>query len=776
MKRFYGLNPKFLFVAGVLAIVVPSALAQNAQTSAISQTTKTPVDYVNPYIGNISHLLVPTYPTVHLPNGMLRVIPDRGDYTSATVGGLPLLSTSHRGASAFSLRPYSGPLTGQRQNMSYTYDQEKIKPYLYSVSLDGFGPQGNDVGVRFAPSDKAGIYRFDYPTNAPRSFSFGSGQGKIEVKGNTVSATQKLANNTNAYVYLVWSEAPNSSGVFDPQSAPQIENPQPAVTTTEGGGATVFIGFPASKTAIRARYGVSFISLEQAKKNLAKEIPTFDLDGVAAKGRANWNAALGKLAVKGGSEDQKTVFYTSLYRNYERMIDISEDGSYFSATDGKVHADDGTDFYTDDWIWDTYRAAHPLQMLINPKQESAKIDSYVRMAGQSKEGWMPTFPEVTGDSHRMNGNHAVAVVWDAYNKGLRGFDLEAAYNASKKAIMESTMAPWSRRPASDVDAFYKANGYFPALKPGEAETDPAVTGERRQAVAVTLAASYDDWCLSQIAKQLGKTDDYKFFLARSYNYRNLFNGETGFFHPKDSDGNFIEPFDYRFAGGVGVRDYYDENNGWTYRWDVQHNVADLINLMGGREQFIANLDATFAEPLGKGKREFYQALPDQTGNVGQFTMGNEPSLHIPYLYNYAGAPWKTQRRIRSLLATFFGNDLMGIPGDEDGGGLTSFVVFSSMGFYPAVGFPIYNIGSPIFTQTTVNLENGKKFVVSAPNSSDDNKYIQSATLNGVAWNKPYFRQSDIAQGGKLELTMGPRPNKAWGAASTDAPSSAEAKP
>ncbi len=767
MKQFCGLHPGLLFVAGALVFAAPSARAQNA---------KTPVDYVNPYIGNISHLLVPTFPTVHLPNGMLRVIPDRADYTSATVGGLPMLSTSHRGQSAFSLKPYSGPLTGQRQNMNYTYDGEKIKPYLYSVSLDGFGAQGNDIDVRFAPSDKAGIYRFDYPTNAPRSFSFGAGQGKIEVKGNTVSATQKLANNTNAYVYMVWSETPQSSGVFDPQSAPQIENPQPAVTTTAGGGATVFVAFSASRNAIQARYGVSFISLEQAQKNLTEEIPTFDIDSVAAKGRARWNAALGKLAVKGGSEDQKTVFYTSLYRNYERMIDISENGSYFSATDGKVHADDGTDFYTDDWIWDTYRAAHPLQMLINPKQESAKIDSYVRMAGQSKEGWMPTFPEVTGDSHRMNGNHAVAVVWDAYNKGLRGFDLEAAYNASKKAIMESTMAPWSRRPASGVDAFYKSNGYFPALKPGEAETDPAVTSERRQAVAVTLAASYDDWCLAQIAKQLGKTDDYKFFLARSYNYRNLFNPATGFFHPKDSDGNFIQPFDYRFSGGVGVRDYYDENNGWTYRWDVQHNVADLISLMGGREKFIANLDATFAEPLGRSKRDFYAALPDQTGNVGQFTMGNEPSLHIPYLYNYAGAPWKTQRRIRSLLATFFTNDLMGIPGDEDGGGLTSFVVFSSMGFYPSVGFPIYNIGSPIFTETTVNLENGKKFIVSAPNSSDDNKYIQSATLNGAAWNKPYFRQSDIAQGGRLDLVMGPRPNKSWGAAPADAPPSAEAKP
>lgn len=746
-------------------------------SGAYAQSRKAPVDYVNPYIGNISHLLVPTYPTMHLPNGMLRVIPDRGDFTSPRLGGLPLLSTSHRGQSAFSLKPYVGDLSGQRQYMSYTYDQEKIKPHLYSVTLEGNGPQGNDIDVRFAPSSQAGIYRFDYMSEAPRSFSFTSGNGDIKVEGPTLSASQRLGNGTRAYVYLVFSATPQSSGVFDGNGAPNVQSPQPAVVTTSGGGASVFLAFPKSRAPLVARYGVSFISAEQAKKNLEKEIPGFALDAVAKTGEAQWNEALGKIKVDGGTDDQKTVFYTSLYRTYERMINISEDGRYFSATDGQVHADGGVPFYTDDWIWDTYRAAHPLHMLINPQKESAKIASYIRMAQQSREGWMPTFPEVTGDSHRMNGNHAVAVVWDAYNKGIRGFDLEAAYNASKKAIMESTMAPWARRPASGVDAFFKERGYFPALKPGEAETDPVVNGERRQAVAVTLAASYDDWCLAQIAKQLGKKDDYKFFLARSYNYRNLYNTETGFFHPKDSQGNFIQPFDYRFSGGVGVRDYYDENNGWTYRWDVQHNIGDLVQLMGGRDKFVANLDATFAEPMGRGKREFYQDLPDQTGNVGQFTMGNEPSLHIPYLYNYAGAPWKTQKRVRSLLDMWFRNDVMGIPGDEDGGGLTSFVVFSSMGFYPvSVGFPAYNIGSPVFNHVSLDLGAGKKFVVNAKNSSEENKYIQSARLNGVSWNRPWFRHSDIAQGGRLDLVMGNRPNKAWGAALDAAPPSAEPKP
>jgi predicted alpha-1,2-mannosidase len=765
LPRFSKLRPQLLAVALLATTVAAPFPTHHAQAA--------PVDHVNPYIGNISHLLVPTYPTMHLPNGMLRVIPDRGDFTSPRIGGLPLLSTSHRGQSAFSLDPYEGELSGHRQNMRYTYDQEKIKPYLYSVTLED-----SDTDVQFAPSYKAGIYRFEYHNEAPHSFTFSSGDGDIKVEGATISSSQNLGNGTKAYVYLVFSAMPQSSGVFDSNAAPLVQTPQPPVVSTSGGGASVFISFPKGRAPLSARYGVSFISVEQAKKNLEREIPNFDLDGVAKKGRTEWNKALGKLDVQGGTEDQQTVFYTSLYRTYERMINISEDGRYFSATDGQVHEDGGVDFYTDDWIWDTYRAAHPLHTLINPKKESAKIASYVRMAQQSREGWMPTFPEVTGDSHRMNGNHAVAVVWDAYSKGLRGFDLAAAYEASKKAIMESTMSPWMRRPAGDVDEFYKEKGYFPALKPGEPETSPVVHGfEKRQSVAVTLAASFDDWCLAQIARQLGKTEDYNYFLARSYNYRNLFNPETSFFHPKDKEGNFIQPFDYKFSGGVGVREYYDENNGWTYRWDVQHNVADLVNLMGGREKFVGNLDQLFAESMGRGKREFYWDLPDQTGNVGQFTMGNEPSLHIPYLYNYAGAPWKTQKRVRSLLEMWFRNDVMGIPGDEDGGGLTSFAVFSSMGFYPVtVGFPVYNIGSPIFNRVSVDLDNGKKFIIDAKNSSQENKYIQSARLNGVVWNKPWFAHSDIAQGGRLELVMGPRPNKSWGAAPGAAPPSAEPKP
>ena len=291
-----------------------------------------------------------------------------------------------------------------------------------------------------------------------------------------------------------------------------------------------------------------------------------------------------------------------------------------------------------------------------------------------------------------------------------------------------------------------------------------------------IRTNYREGLFSCLRGRFNKKEEAEYYLKCSYNYRNLYNKETAFFHPKDKEGHWIEPFDYRYPGGMGAREYYGENNGWVYRWDVPHNVADLISLMGGKEQFIANLDRTFTEPLGRSKYEFYAKLPDHTGNVGQFSMANEPSLHVPYLYNYAGQPWKTQKRIRQMLKTWFRNDLMGIPGDEDGGGMTSFVVFSSLGFYPVTpGLPVYNIGSPLFTNAKVTLSNGAVFEIEAQNTSADNKYIQSATLNGKEWNKSWFSHEDLKDGGKLVLVMGSKPNKAWGSGAGDVPPSLEMK-
>ena len=724
---------------------------------------KTPVDYTNPYIGNISHLLVPTYPTVHLPNSMMRVYPERENYTSNTISGLPLIVTSHRGSSAFNLSPYQGDLDKAKSVINYGYDNENVRPYSYSVDLDDY-----DIHADYAPSHQSGIYRLTFnDTGKTPYLIFNTRDGGLKTDGKSVSGYQKLGNGTQVYIYLETDKKPVKVGTHKGKAI------DTSSLSTDGKNAYYILEYPQGTTSISLRYGVSFISEEQAMNNLRREITGYDVETIAKMGRKIWNETLGKIETTGGTEDERTIFYTSLYRTYERMICISEDGKYFSAYDGKIHDDEGTPFYVDDWIWDTYRATHPLRMIVETKKESDMLNSFIRMACQMERHWMPTFPEINGDSRRMNSNHGVATILDAYNKGMRSFDLDMAYQVCKAGITEKTLSPWSAKPAGILDRFYKEHGYFPALAKGEKETVPEVhSWERRQPIAVTLGTVYDEWCLGNIAKALGYDDEADYFLKRSLNYHKVFNDKTRFFHPKDSFGRFIEPLDYSFSGGLGGREAYDENNGWVYRWDVPHNIADLVDMMGGKEAFVKELERMYSTPIGMSRFDFYHNFPDHTGNVGQFSMGNEPAMHIPYLYNYAGQPWRTQKRVRNLLKQWFRNDLMGIPGDEDGGGLTSFVVFSMIGFYPVTpGLPMYAIGSPMFETVNIKLENGKTFRLVCHNYSSENKYIQSAKLNGKTWNKSWFSHSDLMEGGILEFTMGEHPNKEWATGDDSTPPS-----
>tara|TARA_B100000809_G_scaffold48251_1_gene42952 strand:+ start:1009 stop:3279 length:2271 start_codon:yes stop_codon:yes gene_type:complete len=720
-----------------------------------------PVDYVKPYMGNISHLLVPTFPTMHLPNSMLRVYPERRDFTADLLNGLPLITTSHRGSSAFNLSPFQGCSCDLKSVMDYSYDNEKLTPYSYHVYLDD-----QETTVNFGLSHQSAMYEIDFGRDEDAYLIVNSRNGVMNWDGSGLSGYQLIENNTKIYIYMNLEESPEMVSVLKDEKLIGGDR-------ATGINASLVLKFPENTKKLHIRYGISFIDQAQAELNFKREVKGKEMSSLQILGRNIWNQALNKIEVQGGDDSDKSVFYTSLYRTYERPVSLSEDGRYYSAFDNSVHDDNGRNFYTDDWIWDSYRAHHPLRVLIDPKKEEDIINSFVIMAEQMDNFWMPTFPEVTGDSRRMNSNHGVASVIDAYKKGLRGFDLEKAYEACKNGITEKTLAPWSGMPSGELEVFYKKNGYFPALHDGEKETVPEVHPfESRQPVAVTLGTSYDEWCLSQIAKELGKNEEYQHFLNNSFNYQNLFNYETKFFHPKDNEGKFIEPFDYKFSGGMGARKFYSENNAWTYRWDVQHNIKNLIDLMGGGTFFVKELNGMFSEPLGKSKYEFYAQLPDQTGNVGQFTMANEPSLHIPYLYNYAGQPWKTQKRIRTLLNQWFRDDLMGVPGDEDGGGMTAFVVFSQLGFYPVTpGMAMYNIGSPVFETATVHLENGSDFTITTTNYAPENKYIQSAKLNGKEWDKPWFSHSDISNGGALELVMGDKANKTWASDPKSAPPS-----
>jgi predicted alpha-1,2-mannosidase len=706
-----------------------------ALASVLTSSARAQVEYVDPTIGNVGILLVPTRPAVFLPNSMIRVFPVRDDAMSDQIESFPLTISSHRMLELFSIMPGAvGPAA---------YDQEVDTPYYLSTRFDG-----SLIRVEFSPTERSGFFRFSFPNGKASVTLANRMAGNLQMHDGALSGQEEF-DGVKAYVYGEFS-SPVKSTIEDLKSGKRV-------TVSSGDART-----------LEFRYGISFISVEQAKQNLRHEIPAWDFDKVKNAAKDRWNATLGEVAVEGGTEAQRKVFYTALYRCFERMINITEDGQYYSAFDHKVHKD-ARPFYVDNWLWDTFRALEPLQTLLNPEMEGDKIQSYIRMYQQS--GVMPTFATLTGNYACMNGNHSAPWFADAWFKGVQNFDLPTAYEGVRKRSLEVTMLPWSLAPKGPLDDFYTAHGYMPALRPGEKETVAGVAPfEKRQPVPVTLENSFDDWNIYQLARVLHKPDDEKLFINRAANYKNLYRVDKGFMWPKDSEGQWIEPMDPKFGGGMGARDYYDENNGYTYTWDVAQDFNGLIALMGGKAAAEAHLDQLFREPLGRSKYEFQAKLPDSTSMVGQYSMGNEPSLAIPYIYNRLGAPWKTQKRVRMLLDSFFTDTLQGIPGDEDGGGLSAFVVFSMMGFYPVTpGIPTYDIGSPVFDKVTINLKNGKKFTIIAHDTSRDKKYVQQVKLNGRSINQVWFRHADIKDGGTLELMMGDTPNTMLGTSDASLP-------
>jgi predicted alpha-1,2-mannosidase len=743
-----------LLIGNTLAVT-----AQSAGKASSRSSTQNYLNYIDPTIGNVGQLLEPTRPTVHLPNQMIRFTPQRKDYLDDQISSFPLNVVSHRMGQVFAIKPSVQPVTAQswQSRMTYDHELEINKPWYYSTFL-----VDEEITVEYTPGKKTGYYRFTFPAAVKKSLLldvYNNRQSQWEfLSGRIVTGMETYQQDVKVYTYGVFSTA-GQPGV--------LENGQPQQKMIVAGRtAKAFISFPEAVKEVEFKYAISYVSAEQAKKNFDQEVANTSFDKLSASAKKTWNDVISQIKVDGGTEAQKRSFYTALYRCNERMVDITEDGSYYSGYNKQVNKADRP-FYVDDWSWDTYLALHPLRMILNPAMEQDMLQSYVRMYEQSK--WMPTFPLLFGDNPCMNGFHSSITFLDAYRKGLRKFDVQKAYEGMKKNATEATMIPWVNGEKTRLDDFYHQQGYFPALNKGEKETEPRVHSfEKRQAVAVTLGGSYDDWALAEMAAELGKKEDHSLFNKRGQNYRNLWNPEKKFFLPRNEKGEWIN-IDVKFDGGMGGREYYDENNGYTYLWQVQHDIPGLVGLMGGKKPFEERLDQLFREGLGRSKYEFWGTFPDATGLVGQFSMGNEPSFHIPYLYNFTDAPWKTQKHIRLLLNTWFKDNVFGIPGDEDGGGMTAFVVFSSMGFYPVTpGLPVYTIGSPMFSKVTIDLPNGKQFRLTANNASEVNKYIQRAKLNGKPLDTPWFTHEQLVSGGHLEFEMGPKPNKSWGVNSTTA--------
>jgi predicted alpha-1,2-mannosidase len=731
---------------------------------------KDPVSYVDPNIGGIGQLLTPTLPYVQRAHGMARVVPT----TPAQVKDRYL--ADH--LTGFEVGPLSLMIRGQRSTkgpsgpwLSVDHDRESATPYLYSLISDDAGIQSE-----VTTTDRDAFFRFSSQGGDLQSVLVSLPlRSEIKIIDSThiqgyADVLPDIAAQINAKQTV---DGFFSIHLSEPLDGAEIPCKEPSEIHGKGRRIrTCELHFKANHLAhLELQVGLSYISSDQAHANLDHEIGPRSFDKVSQESRAAWNSALQKVQVTGGSERERRIFYTALYRSLLRMTDITEDGKYFSGFDYAVHPAEGHEFYVDDGIWDTYRSLHPLQLLIEPKVQQDVIWSYLQMYHQS--GWLPSFPSIAGERAVMLGHHAAAMITDAYMKGYRGFDAEAALEAMKKNATEATLLPWRRGPATSLDQVYFTKGYFPALEKGETESVAEVHPfERRQAVSVTLETSYDDWCLATLAQALGHKEEATQFFARAHNYENVFNPEIGFMAGRTASGKWVDGFDPKLGGGQGGRAFFAEVNSWVDTFHVQHDPAGLIRLMGGRDAFVKRLDVLFQEPYGTSEYGFLDQFPDMTGLIGLYPQGNEPAFHIPYLYIFAGQPWKTQQRLREIMDLEYDDTPKGIPGDEDGGAMSSWYVLNALGFYPECpGSPVYEIGSPIFQKSVIALGDGKTFTILSPDASKSNKYIQSAELNGAPLTKAWFEHAAIANGGTLTLHMGPSPNTAWGAGPDDAPPS-----
>jgi predicted alpha-1,2-mannosidase len=481
--------------------------------------------------------------------------------------------------------------------------------------------------------------------------------------------------------------------------------------------------------SILVKVGISAISAANAMKNLEAEIPDWDFDRVRRETRAKWETELSRIQIDGSPWDKQT-FYTGMYHCFTTPNLYQDVTKEYSGLDHNIHQVKGFTNYAVYSLWDTYRAEHPLLALIQADRDADMINSMLAYYDQSVEHLLPEWALPSNETWCMIGYHAVPVIVDAYLKGVRGFDPQRAYQAVKTTAMN---------PHYDAVAAYAKLGWVPCDKENES-------------VSKTLEYAFDDYCVARMAKALGKTDDYNYFMRRAASYRNTYDPSVGWMRGKDSQGRWRTPFNPHNYGDGGD---FTEATPSQYSWYVPQDVPGLIALMGGREKFTAKLDALFKSDTS--------GPSDIQGHIGEYWHGNEPSHHILYLYCYAGQPWKAQRLVHEVMKTQYGNRPDSLSGNDDCGQMSAWYVFSALGFYPVCpAADYYVIGSPALKKAEVHLSNGKTLTVTAKSLSDKNIYVQSLTVNGKSWNSPFLPYREIKDGGTLVFTMGPSPNKQWG--------------
>lgn len=722
----------FLLIFSLLGLVC------NAQEKNLTE-------FVNPFIGTDGP--GNTYPGATVPFGMVQLSPDIGIpgwdriagyfYQDSIISGfshmhlsgtgagdlydvlvMPTNSRSHERIKENNFKPFS----------SFDHQQEEASPGFYSVELLDFG-----IKAELTTTLRTGIHRYTFPEDENSQIHVDLGYSLnwdrptatfIQVVNDSIIEGYRKstgwAKDQRVYFVMEFSKA------FD--SYELTENGEKSENPSEGQSTKVVLNYKTSeREQILLKTAFSTADLEGAYESLRTEAPHNNFDDYRKAAQEVWEQKLQKIAIDTEDKDRKTVFYTMMYQSMLAPTLLSDPAGNYKGANHEVMKAEGFERYDTFSLWDTFRAAHPLYTIIQQDKVPDFINSL--LAHYKETGLLPVWSMQGNETNMMLGYHAVPVIVDAYFKGF-DFDAELAYEASKASAMANDR---------QIDVYRKL-GYVPASEENE-----------DWSVSKTLEYAYDDWCIAMFAKDLGKKDDYEYFMKRSESWKNLYDEESSFFRPKKKNGNFVEHFIPK-----EYTKYFSESNAWQYFWFVPQDIQGLIQKTGGQERFTQKLDSMFSyHPTANDKLPIFS-----TGMIGQYAHGNEPSHHVAYLYNFISKPFETQRRVREILTTQYRNEPNGHCGNEDCGQMSSWYIFSALGFYPvnpAQG--VYMLGAPLFSEATIKLTKGKEFHIVARNFEENAIYVEEVYLNGKPLKRRFITHSEIMAGGDLEFLMTKDPKR-----------------
>ena len=739
-KRLSGILFYFLLISFVAAAAGCGGTGTESPASAVFEPD--PAAWVDPMIGTGAH--GHTFPGAAVPFGMIQVSPTNGDagwdwcsgyhYSSDRIIGFSHTHLSGTGIGDLNdilVLPAVEPLVHVTSNEEvvntgshFSHSEETAEAGYYRVRLADY-----DVTAEMTATTRAGMHQYTFPAGKEQLVIINL---DTAVNWDATIDSRITSRSDSLLTGYRYSEgwAPNQKIFFAMEFSRPWNNlsaSERKIEKSNGRGLISTLKFTPADEPLLAKIAISSVDEDGAVNNLRQEIPGWDFDSVRNSARDRWNEELGRIQVASPAEDLKTVFYTALYHSFLAPIEFSDSDGRYRTEDDKIVKADGYNNYSLFSLWDTFRSAHPLYTIVQPDRVTDMVKSM--LATYREQGLPPKWQLWRNENYCMIGYHSVPVMADAIMKGLLDeADWEEAYEAMTAAA------------GQDRDGI----SYAADLK-----TIPA--DKVNQSVSKALEYAYDDWCIAQVARVLGKEDDYSYYMERSELYRNYYDAEAGFMRGVNSDGSFTVPFNPNHSDHS--KSDYVEGNAWQWTWFVPHSPAGLMELMGGREKFVEKLDQLF---ITESELEGENVSSDISGLIGQYAHGNEPVHHVAYFYNYAGMKHKTAEKVHKILTTLYLTGPEGLSGNEDCGQMSAWYVLSAMGFHPVnPADGEYAIGRPMFDQVSIPVQNGRAvFRIIARNNSPENKYIRKMTLNGQELSRPFLKHADIVGGGLLELEMG----------------------